>query len=248
MPIRMDKRNEVAILAMDNSPENAFTMDMIQQFNATLDSIEADDTVRGVVVSGAGGEFFSSGMDLQYVMGLEADPMKKFFKTLFTFFHRAFVFPKPMVAAINGHVVASALAFAMCLDYRVMQKQKVVCSFPEIDVSIIPPTGCLAMVKYVIGERMTDLAFSSGRKFDGPLALAAGMVDELAENQSVTERAVAVAAELGAKKPRLFAEYKRRFRGEIADCMLAEDMRYIDEELDVTMFQNCDLNCLRSLP
>jgi enoyl-CoA hydratase/carnithine racemase len=74
------------------------------------------------------------------------------------------------------------------------------------------------------------------------------MVDELAESQSVIDRAVAVAEELGAKKPHLFAEYKKRFRGEIADRMLAEDVRYIDEEMDVTMFQNCDLTCLRSLP
>ena len=248
MPIRMDKRNDVAILAMDNSPENAFTMDMIQQFNAALDKIEADDAVRGVVVCGAGGQFFSSGMDLQYVQGLEADAIKKFFKTLFTFFHRAFVFPKPMVGAINGHAVASALAFSMCLDYRVMQKEKAVCTFPEIDVSIIPPSGCMAMVKYVIGERMTDLAFMSGRKFDASAALTAGMVDELAENKSVIDRAVTVAAELGAKKPRLFIEYKRRFRGDIADRMLAEDMRYIDEDMDVTMFQNCALACLKSLP
>lgn len=247
MPIHMNTRNGVAILAMDNSPENAFTMDMIQQFNAALDKIEADDAVRGVVVTGSGGQYFSSGMDLHYVMGLEADAIKKFFKTLFTFFHRAFVFPKPMVAAINGHVVASALAFSMCLDYRVMQSEKAVCTFPEIDVSIIPPSGCLAMVKYVIGERMTDLAFMSGRKFDASAALAAGMVDELAETKSVIDRAVAVAAELGGKKPRLFAGYKKRFRGDIADRMLAEDMRYIDEEMDVTMFQNCDLECLRSL-
>jgi enoyl-CoA hydratase/carnithine racemase len=103
------------------------------------------------------------------------------------------------------------------------------------------------MVKYVIGERMTDLAFLSGRKFDGAAALAVGMVDELAENKSVIDRAVAVAEELGAKNPRLFAAYKRRFRGETADIMLAEDIRYIEEEMDVTMFQNCDLSCLKSL-
>lgn len=74
------------------------------------------------------------------------------------------------------------------------------------------------------------------------------MVDELAEDKSVIDRAVAVATELGAKKPRLFAAYKQRFRGETADCMLAEDLRYIEEEMDIIMFQNCDLSCLQSLP
>jgi len=248
MPIKMDIKNGVAIVTMDNHPENGFTLDMIQQFNAALDKVEADDEIRGAVVTGAGGQFFCSGMDLQYVNGLEAADIKKFLKALFTFFHRAFVFPKPFVAAINGHVIASALAFSMCLDYRVMQKEKAVCTFPEIDLSIIPPSGCMAMVKYMIGERMTDLAFLSGRKFDGPAALSSGMVDELADSKSVIDRAVAVAAELGAKKPRLFNAYKQRFRGAIADSMLAEDIRYINEEMDVTMFQNCDLSCLKSLP
>lgn len=246
MMIQMEARNEVRIFYMDNGAENALNSELIGQFNASLDEIEADDAVRGVVVAGTPGNFFSSGMDIPYVMGLEADAIRVFFKELFTFFHRAFLFPKPVVAAINGHVVASALAFSMCLDYRVMQKENAVCAFPEIDVSIIPPSGCLAMVKYVIGERMTDLAFLSGRKFDGPAALAAGMVDELADQKVILDRAAAVAAELGAKNPRLFAAYKNRFRGETANCMLAEDLRYIDEEMDVTMFQNCDLNCLRS--
>ncbi len=247
MPINIDAKKEITVLSMENGAENAFTLEMIEQFNKVLDEIETDDTVRGVVVTGAAGRFFSSGMDIQYVSKLEAEEVKTFFKALFTFFHRSFIFPKPMIAAINGHVVASALAFSMCLDYRIMRKDKAVCTFPEIDVTIVPPSGCLGMVKYVIGDRLTDLAFISGRKFDGPAALAAGMVDELAGENAVIDRAVEVAAELGAKKPRLFAEYKKRFRGETADCMLKSDLQYIDEEMDVTMFQNCDLSCLQGL-
>lgn len=247
MPIKIEIRKEIALLLMDNKPENAFNSEMIQQFNQALTDIETINAVRGVVVAGASGQFFSSGMDIQYVMGLETEAIKQFFKELFTFFHRVFLFPKPVVAAINGHAVASALAFSMCLDYRVMQKEKAVCTFPEIDVTIVPPAGCLAMVNYVIGNRQTDLAFLSGRKFDGPAALAAGMVDELADKDGVIDRAVEVAGELGAKKPRLFAAYKKLFRGETADCMLAKDLRYIDEEMDVAMFQNCDLSCLQSL-
>ncbi|MEW6076662.1 MAG: enoyl-CoA hydratase/isomerase family protein [Thermodesulfobacteriota bacterium] len=248
MPIRIDNRKEITVLQMDNNTENCFNSEILRQLNAALDHIDTDEAVRGVVVAGASGQFFSAGMDLAYVMGLETDGIKRFFKDLFTFFHRVFLFPKPMVAAINGHAVASALAFSMCLDYRVMRKEKAVCTFPEIDVAIIPPSGCLAMVNYVIGTRRTDLAFLSGRKFDGPEALAAGMVDELADTDNVIDRAVQVAAELGAKKPRLFAAYKRLFRGRTADCMLAEDLRYIEEEMDVAMFQNCDLACLQSLP
>jgi enoyl-CoA hydratase/carnithine racemase len=247
MSVRLETRNGIAILTMDNPPENAFNSDMISLFNRFLDDIESDDALGGVVITGAGDQFFSAGMDIQYVMKLETDALKRFFKELFTFFHRVFLFPKPMVAAVNGHVVASALAFSMCLDYRVMKKEKAVCTFPEIDVSIMPPSGCLAMVKYVVGNRITDLAFLSGRKFNGPAALNAGMVDELADPAGVVDRAVEVAVELGAKKPRLFAAYKQRFRGETADCMLAEDMRYIEEEMDVAMFQNCDLSCLQSL-
>ena len=247
MSLRLETRNGIAILAMDNPPENAFNTDMISRFNRFLDDIESDQSLGGVVVTGTGDRFFSSGMDIQYVMKLEADALKQFFKDLFTFFHRSFLFPKPMVAAVNGHAVASALAFSMCLDYRVMKKEKAVCAFPEIDVSIMPPSGCLAMVKYVVGNRMTDLAFLSGRKFNGPAALGAGMVDELADPAGVVDRAVEVAAELGAKKPRLYAAYKQRFRGETADCMLARDMRYIEEEMDVAMFQNCDLSCLQTL-
>jgi hypothetical protein len=75
-----------------------------------------------------------------------------------------------------------------------------------------------------------------------------GVVVTGAGDQSVIDRAFAVATASGVKKPRLFASYKQRFRGETADCMLAEDLRYIEEEMDIAMFQNCDLSCLQSLP
>jgi len=247
MPVHSERSNEIMILTLDNRPENSFNPEMIQQANIALDRIEADEAVRGVVMTGADGPYFSSGMDIPHVMGLDAAAIQQFFKELFTFFHRVFLFPKPVVGALNGHTVASALAFAMCLDYRVMPNRKAACTFPEIDVTIIPPPGCLAMVNYVVGSRLTDLAFLTGRKFDGPAALEAGMVDELVDPESILDRAVAVAAELGAKKPRIFAALKTSLRQKTADHMLAADLRFIAEEMDLTMFQNCDLSCLQSL-
>lgn len=247
MFVHMKQNQEIMILTLDNRPENSFNPEMIQQANTALDQIEADEAVRGAVITGADGPYFSSGMDIAHVMGLDAAALKQFFTELFTFFHRVFLFPKPVVGALTGHTVASALAFAMCLDYRVMPNRKAACTFPEIDVTIIPPPGCLAMVNYVVGSRLTDLAFLTGRKFDGPAALETGMIDELVDPETVIDRAVEVAAQLGAKKPRIFAAIKRSLRRETADRMLAEDLRFIAEEMDLTMFQNCDLSCLQSL-
>lgn len=247
MTLHSDRRGDIMLLTMDNGADNSFKSAMIQEFNRALDEAEKTDAVRGVVVTGAPKKFFSAGMDFQYVMGLQEAAIKDFFKTLFTFFHRTFLFPKPMIAALNGHAAAIALALSMAMDYRVMAEEKAVCLFPEIDVNIVPPLGCLGMVYYVIGRRQTDLAFISGRKYGGPAALQAGMVDELAAAEKVVDRAVAVAEELGAKKPRLFAEYKRHMRGETADCMLAEDLKFIEEGMDLSMFQNCDLACMQAL-
>ena len=76
MSVRIETRNEITLLFMENPPENAFNSDMIQQFNKALDGIEADAAVRGVVVAGSGDQYFSAGMDIQYVMGLEEDAIK----------------------------------------------------------------------------------------------------------------------------------------------------------------------------
>src|SRR3954470_15447922 len=117
--IKIEKRDGVAWLVL-NRPErlNALNQTMLGEINAALDDAEADDQVRAVVVTGAGSAF-SSGFDLKEQMekrpqgiGQWRGILRKDFDTVLRFWH----FPKPTIAAVNGHCLAGAFELALACD------------------------------------------------------------------------------------------------------------------------------------
>lgn len=247
MPARCDINDDIAVLTMDFGSHNRFNRDFLKSFNGELDALERDGTARALVIINDSGNYFTEGMDIEWVMTLEKDEIVAFFLDLFRFFHRLFLYPLPVVAAMNGHAVASGLAFAMCSDYRILRENKAACVFPEVDLHIQPPPGCFRIIFHSLGTRNTELAFLSGKQYAGETALSMGFADELADAGSIRERAVSVAKEFAAKPTATYAAIKRSFRGATARAMLAEDEEFIRSSMDVGMFQGCDLTCLKSL-
>ena len=120
--IHLEKRGGVAWLVL-NRPErlNALNQTMLGEINHALDLVEADEQLRAVVVTGAGSAF-SSGFDLKEQM--ERQPrgiaqwrgiLRKDFDTVVRFWR----FPKPTIAAVNGHCLAGAFELALACDMTI---------------------------------------------------------------------------------------------------------------------------------
>lgn len=246
MPVQVNMRDGIAILTLNDGIHNRFNRSFLDAFNALLDKIESGEETRALIITNEG-NYFAEGMDVEWVMTLPGEEIELFMLDLFRFLHRMFLFPLPVIAAIKGHVVASGLAFALCPDYRIMRSDKDVCIFPEIDLRIEPPPGCLRMVVHAIGSRTTEMAFLQGNPYRGDDALKAGFVDETVPEGDVIERAISVAKGLAGKKTAIYAAIKRSLRSGPARDMLEEDARFIKDSGMVEMLQNCDLDCLKSL-
>lgn len=246
MPVQVDMRDGVAILTLNDGIRNRFNRSFLDAFNAVLDELESGEKARAIVVTNEG-NYFAEGMDVQWVMTLPEEEIELFMLDLFRFLHRIFLYPLPVIGAIRGHAVASGLAFALCSDYRIMRSDKAACVFPEIDLRIEPPPGCLRMVVHAIGSRTTETAFLQGNPYRGDDALKTGFVDEIVPRGDVIERAVAVAKVLAGKPLATYAAIKRSLRSGPARGMLEEDARFIKDSPMTEMFQNCDLDCLKSL-
>ncbi len=227
MLVETESRDEVVILRMNNAAENRFTGDFVDAMNRSLDDIEADDSVRAVVITGAHEKYFANGLDIEWILSLPDEKIAPFLLDVNRLLHRLFIYPRPVVAAMNGHAFASGLAFALMADWRVMREDRGWCCFTEIGLRIDLPPGSVAVISHVIGHRNTDLAFFTARRFTGPEAMSLGMVDELAPADRVLPRAVEVAKELGAKPPDMYADYKRVLRAEAAKIMAERDEEFI---------------------
>ena len=246
MPVHVEIRDGVAVLTLNDGAHNRFNGAFLRAFNALLDEFDPGDRARAIVITNEG-RYFAEGMDVDWVMTKREEKIEAFFLDLFRFLHRMFLYPLPVVAAMTGHAVASGLAFALCADYRVMEQQSAACIFPEIDLRIEPPPGCLRMVTHTIGSRTAERAFLQGTPYRGDDALRAGLVDEIALKDDVLQRAVTVAVQLAAKPPAVYRAIKQSLRAEAARGMLEDDERFIRESGITEMFRSCDLECLKSL-
>ena len=120
--ITFERREAVGLLTL-NRPERANAIDrtMLAELNATCDAVEADETIRALVVTGAGGAF-SSGFDLKEQAAAPPvgvaqwrDVLRDDFDTVMRFWHLS----KPTVAAVRGPALAGGCELALACDVTV---------------------------------------------------------------------------------------------------------------------------------
>ena len=225
----LEEKEAIRIIRMNHAGENKFTKPFIEALNQALDQVEADASAKAVVLTGAAEKFFSTGMDLNWIMTLSKDAWIPFFLEMDKLLHRVFVFPKPMVAAVNGHAFAGGLFLALCTDYRVMREDRGYMCMPEIDLGIHLPPGTVELISHVMGARNSEFMALSGKRLTPKDALDLGAVDELAKAELVLPRSLEIARLLSAKIPKTYAQHKLQLRKNAARVMEIDDPPFIKE-------------------
>jgi len=228
--MKVDVKNEdgVAVLTMDNG-ENRMSGPFVDLLHETLDALSGDAEVKAVVVTGAEEKYFSNGLDLAWIVKSPRPSWLPFLVRWEELLHKAFTYPKPLVAAMNGHAFAGGLFFALCADWRVMRKDKGWCCVPEIDLNLNLPPGNTALVAYAAGTKNADRLALSGMRVNAEKAMEMGLVDEVAAKDDVIPQARVAALRLAAKPPLMFTAMKRNIRSGPALLLKEEDPRYLKE-------------------
>ena len=229
--LESETHDEIVVLEMDHPPENRFSQPFLDEINAALDRAEKDDSLRGVVFTGANEKFFSNGLDLGWLIDKGREVWEDFCINWEELLHRVFIFGKPVVAAINGHAFAGGLFLALTADWRVMRQDRGWCCIPEIDLNLDLPPGNVALIAHVIGTRNADYYSLTAERLTPQEALRIGMVDELAEKEDVVSRAIEKARQLSKKNPDQYARHKRIIRAAPARSLKEEDPPFLRELL-----------------
>ncbi len=199
----------VAVVTL-NRPErhNAFTQEMHVSLGAVLDRLQADASVRAIVLTAAG-KSFCSGMDvtmignraagdsnLAYLSRLQAVRLKQIEST------------KPIVAALKGAVFGLGCEIAMACDIRVAADNTRL-SIPEADMGLITDSGGLPLLNAVIGPARTRYMIFTAAKIDAATALSWGAVEFVTPLETVDEKAIEIARAIASKPPLAIAAAKR---------------------------------------
>jgi len=135
-----NKETKVARLVLNRPARaNSLNLDFVAEISKALDEVENDNNVRCVVISGAGSNF-CGGADVSAFASGKADSVLKFSDYGQTLYTRMEVYPKPIVAAINGAAVGGGLELALACDIRIMSKKGTV-AFPGTDPGLDPRLG-----------------------------------------------------------------------------------------------------------
>lgn len=224
--LNIETTDGVAVMTLSHEEQNRFTTPFLEEINAGLAELAADDLVRGVVVTGGHEKYFSTGIHLEWLMGqgmADIQNVLRFTKTLNQTLLDATGFPKPLVAALNGHAVAGGAILAACMDYRLMPPDRGFVRLPEVQIDIPFWPGMTALFQAILPPAsFRDMAYT-GDRFTSAQAHEMGYVDELVEAEGLVARAVELAGKLGQSNTRTYAAIKREMRRRVLDIMRTED-------------------------
>ncbi len=209
----MEYEGPVAVLTWRDG-ENRINDDSLGALHERLDELEARSGPLAVVVTGEG-KCFSNGLDLERY-GADPAGLGHILHELHRTVVRLLLFPAYTVAALNGHTFAGGALLSCALDYRVMREDRGFWCMNEADIGL-PLDHRLAAILFNRLPRASAIdAMLTARRFSGPDALAAGIVEAVAAESEVVPRAVEVASAIAVKDRTVIAHHKRIAYGEVA--------------------------------
>lgn len=216
--IDLERNGDVFVLTM-NDGENRWNTTFVRAFAKALDEVEASSGPAALVTTSSNEKFFSNGLDLAWITTTEDHPggdRRVFGEEFMALMGRVITLPIPTVVAINGHGFGAGLMLSLCHDVRFMRADRGFVCANEMQLGMVIPPPELALFRHKLPANVFFETVQLARRWAGPDALAAGIVNHIASIEDLLPAAIARAAELapfganraayGAQKESIFGE------------------------------------------
>lgn len=198
--ISVEQTGHVATVWLDRPDRgNGFISDMQVELHRQLAELDADDSVRAIVVTGRG-RFFSTGADMEpggANFAFDAEQTAKA-RAMMRDRPRPWKMRTPIIAAMNGSAVGLGLTFPLQWDIRIVN-EKAKYGFVFTRRGLIPEQNSLWLLPKLVGLSTAMELLLTGRLFSGAEAKALGIASQAVPGDDVLPRALAVAEEIAAQ-------------------------------------------------
>ena len=218
--IDLDREDDVFVLTM-NDGENRWNTTFVREFARALDEVQASDGPAALITTSATEKFFSNGLDLEWRTAEgehRGGDREAFGGEFMSLMARIITFPMPTIAAVNGHAFGAGFMCALCHDVRFMRSDRGFICANEVEIGMVIPNPELALFRHKIPMNVFFETVQLARRWTGPDALAAGIVQQIEPLAKLLDAATRRATELtrlGANR-KIYGKMKEAIYGENA--------------------------------
>jgi enoyl-CoA hydratase/carnithine racemase len=230
--VLVSKDDGIATVTLSRRKVNALNEAVIEELNACLKELEGAADVRGVILTGRG-KFFSFGFDIPEFLSLPKESFARYLTKFTDLYRYMFLYPKPLVAALNGHTIAGGCMLATACDYRLMISGKARISLNEITFGSSVFAGSVELLRYWTGDKNAQTILFSGAMYSAEEALKLGLIDQVPSEANLLSEANEVARQLASKDSAPFGSVKRLLRKSIAAEMARRECDSVAEFLEI---------------
>jgi enoyl-CoA hydratase/carnithine racemase len=203
--IRITREDGYAVVILNRPHEmNALSREMKRELVDCFSTLEMDDSVRAVILTG-GDYVFSAGMDLKEMAALTDDEVDDYFNLIASYLQKIFAFRKPVIAAVGGIALGGGFNLATVCDL-IVASESAIFGHPELKFGLNP---LFNPVSRLVGTAKAKEITMLGEPIGAREALRIGLVNKVAPPERYMEEARAMAKELASRPPKAIEAVKR---------------------------------------
>ena len=177
--IQLEPQGDIAILRI-NRPEalNAMNLDVISELSKMIDIIAADESIKAVVITGAGERSFCAGADISYMVNIDPMQAEKYATSAQDVINKIDRLEKPVIAAVNGFALGGGCELAMACDIRIASSNAKI-GQPEVTIGIPPGWGGTQRLMRLVGPAKAKELIFTGKMITADEAYQIGLVNRV---------------------------------------------------------------------
>lgn len=215
--IQVTRDQNIATITLARGKVNAIDHELLSELETLLPGLATDPEVHGVIITGQE-KFFSFGLDVPNLYSYSPEQMTRFIQRFCSVYRELFLFPKPVVAAINGHAIAGGCILALACDHRIMVRDSARIGLNEVTFGASLFAGAVEMLRFAVGSANAQTILLTGKMFSAQEALQLDLVHELVTEAESARRAMQKAQELATHAGRNYTSLKGLVRRPVADA------------------------------
>ncbi len=182
-----------------NRPEayNALSMELIRELAGTLADLDADESVRAIVLTG-NEKAFAAGADLKEMSTFT--PMRLLTEAQFALWDQIAMTKKPLIAAVSGYALGGGCEVAMMCD-MIVASESARFGQPEVTLGTIPGAGGTQRLTRAVGKALAMEVVLANRWLTAEEALAHGLVNRVVPVERYLEESIALATKIASFPP-----------------------------------------------